>query len=1276
MAANDIQASPELPRQPRDTEPLQVYTPVDGKEATDPAHSRSAYLGQWRKACRQVPDAVEAGNNSEELMDLLSDIKRRWSLYAEAHRRYLDVGELSERRAEKFVNHHKVYQQDHADSVRMLNAVISINERRETYRSSPARSESSLREREALRQQREADQRELDRMKQRVRELQLEKQRLEGRKTPPERRDSFDLFGIQGRKQAREAVTSSLPAREPASRTNVREMIRHSWRDVAEVVRTPPRSQQDDETRPKHALTAAEGVVRLQSESTVERRRSTRELEQYLDTYQPTTDLNEEDEREKRYWEAESRAARDHGVVESSVPSSPGYDLSEAQQRVIRQDREQAEQRVQSRREPEKQPTDPPQRAETRGEVAPRTNFSQQPAVEMRSEAPRPAQERRLWPGQALPTFAAAPSQPSALPPTSLSQPFVVPEARQFPGGWLPGQTPPWVPPSEQKRPQMPLPPSQPSFVAAPQPASAPSATTLDQFAEAMLRTQLPSPQVMTFDGDVRHWAAFITSFTTQIASRVQDPAVKLSYLIQFCLGDARECIKDCVLYPPEFGYNKALETLSGRYGSKHQMAASYLQDIKHGPKINANDPDALQQFAVSLDTTQIVLSQLSYASEINSSETILQCVKRLPYHLSNKWVETSAKITLEEWRDPAFADFVVFVKNHARVANTYMARELAKVNADRWKKENGTSKAKDAAKRGSKHQEPESKPKVTTMTTSKTKNKEKTVATASDEGSVKPRFKCPCCETDSHSLVDCRRFGIASLDEKTKIIQRAGLCFRCLRRGHMAKDCDKMCDKCGKRHHTLIHDPAREKPSTTQDASVNVATVRELTARSNVLRADKEKKSCFQAIKDKGVHLGIIPITAYNLNGLVKTFAMVDSGSEITLMKKSLFDRLQIAPTEKVKFSVNTMAGVAEVGCQSRGEINIISGDINNRQEVVCTVTTVPEIPIGIKDTEKVVDKWPHLREVPPIAKDTPGEVEILFGTDCPDMQHARNEKRPVDGVKGPFARETKLGWCVIGPDITPAEALREVETTVACVRVRVQSSPPAIRSPQVKKPSEKLTKDTAEPSSKQVTRPQPSAQPRDSSPKPRGPPPGAGPYARFAFQPMDRPPRKPPSSAPEKSVCPTAPKQSPRSPSSSRPPSVTSKPLQIVSTASSSQETPSPDNDSARIKSARPPQRRRGRPNKRKRDRARCQAATGQESSVRNEYKSPASEIRCQDRVPRCKTCPETTAGRLESSNESVRAMIQRVQVAIDRHEASNRTKMKKFRVSGPSRGRKPEI
>ena len=79
---------------------------------------------------------------------------------------------------------------------------------------------------------------------------------------------------------------------------------------------------------------------------------------------------------------------------------------------------------------------------------------------------------------------------------------------------------------------------------------------------------------------------------------------------------------------------------------------------------------------------TFVVLSQLQYASDINSTETMTQCVKRLLFNLVNSWVKQAARISLNQDRDPNFYDFVKFVEAHEEVANTYYGRENAKLQA------------------------------------------------------------------------------------------------------------------------------------------------------------------------------------------------------------------------------------------------------------------------------------------------------------------------------------------------------------------------------------------------------------------------------------------------------------------------------------------------------------------------------------------------------------------------------------------------------------------
>ena len=58
------------------------------------------------------------------------------------------------------------------------------------------------------------------------------------------------------------------------------------------------------------------------------------------------------------------------------------------------------------------------------------------------------------------------------------------------------------------------------------------------------MNMHLPKPELMTFDGSAKKWTAFRNNFVTGIANRVEDPALKLFYLIQHCTGEAKKSIQ------------------------------------------------------------------------------------------------------------------------------------------------------------------------------------------------------------------------------------------------------------------------------------------------------------------------------------------------------------------------------------------------------------------------------------------------------------------------------------------------------------------------------------------------------------------------------------------------------------------------------------------------------------------------------------------------------------------------------------------------------------
>ena len=170
----------------------------------------------------------------------------------------------------------------------------------------------------------------------------------------------------------------------------------------------------------------------------------------------------------------------------------------------------------------------------------------------------------------------------------------------------------------------------------------------------------LPKPELLTFSGNPIDYCKFIKNFETNVESKVSDDQMKLSYLIQYCTGEAKSSIEDCVLLSKQEGYKRARDILYSRYGRSHLIARSYVDKLVYGEPIIASDVDALSALALEMQKCEITLSQLGFVSDIDNSDSLRRIVKRLPTYLRVKWVDLAHSI-MESGREPRFSDLSKF---------------------------------------------------------------------------------------------------------------------------------------------------------------------------------------------------------------------------------------------------------------------------------------------------------------------------------------------------------------------------------------------------------------------------------------------------------------------------------------------------------------------------------------------------------------------------------------------------------------------------------------
>ena len=180
-----------------------------------------------------------------------------------------------------------------------------------------------------------------------------------------------------------------------------------------------------------------------------------------------------------------------------------------------------------------------------------------------------------------------------------------------------------------------------------------------------------------------------------------------------------------------------------------------------------------------------------SYACDLDHMNMLRELAKRLPMHLRAKWTEQAGNI-IEKDRKPGFEDFLKFIQQRAKLVNNEFGTDMAySMKTKSAKSERGGVRRED------------------------NKKNEKLSSFAAGSGGEQrdKRGQRTTCKaySEPHRIWRREKFKRMELKEKQGLVNRKGLCNKCLVKGHIAKNCPKTNFKCrvaecGAQHHTLLH--------------------------------------------------------------------------------------------------------------------------------------------------------------------------------------------------------------------------------------------------------------------------------------------------------------------------------------------------------------------------------------------------------------------------------------------------------------------------------------
>ena len=400
----------------------------------------------------------------------------------------------------------------------------------------------------------------------------------------------------------------------------------------------------------------------------------------------------------------------------------------------------------------------------------------------------------------------------------------------------------------------------------------------------------------------------------------------------------------------------------------------SVVANLVKGPPIASSDKSALRKFANRATRALATLTSMNCLPEINQGN-IVSMEARLPKPLQDKFAALAYDLEAKAQRFPTLANFVNFLTRHLNIANHPISGKSRQFSYNYpiknrkvlpiWKLQ---------------------PPKCTTMSIS---NNSKTTPQPSRTPRKNGRASSNscCCYGQAHPLYWCEEFKRKTPQERRTLVSTKKLCPSCLKNTELSTDtCTSsfrcQIQGCGAFHHSLLH-PTQLHVSISEDHTTDGPTAAVDTTASVT--------SCTTTRTEESgtILLQVAPLRVVGCNRLtVTTHAMLDSGSEITLVDPSLVSSLGLSgQPDRLVFSA--MSNHNEPHDRERVDLAVESLIDNHPQQLQLQGVwsgKEPSIPLPYQCIATTKSRWPHLHNVP-FPEVQRQKVLLIIGADIPKV-------------------------------------------------------------------------------------------------------------------------------------------------------------------------------------------------------------------------------------------------------------------------------------------------
>ena len=520
-------------------------------------------------------------------------------------------------------------------------------------------------------------------------------------------------------------------------------------------------------------------------------------------------------------------------------------------------------------------------------------------------------------------------------------------------------------------------------------------------------KMKLPKINLPRFDGNVLEWTKFWESFVACVDSLEAPEITKMTYLMSLLKGEAEQCVAGLALSAAN--YSVACDLLKDRFGRKEVIIFGHMQALLGIKVTEKGKLQALQDEIVKHTRSLETLGVTGDAYGVVLTPLILS---KLPAEIRLEWArEGSGK----EGDLPFLMDFLK--KEIGRQERSSVFGSLPTPSGPGGLESGRTvggrrgPPAQPGAGGGSNPGYPEQR-----QRRSYSSGRRASAAALQAASPQTSQQVCGFCDR-GHPTEQCPVITSLPVRERMRRVRFSGLCFRCLKRGHLAQSCEVQCEICCGRHHRICCFRGQGSTGQAAGGGKGVMTGDE-SSEAIGTKGVKASLSCNSG-DDRCVVLPTASVLVQGRAGPVPATLLFDTGSDRSYVSEALMKRVggtaRWLGTESVTYAA--FGGGRSTCDRNVWQMSVCGSNVSHPTS--CDVTAV-EVPVICSPLQRpripreALVTFAGVELADSYDADRMLSVDILVGLDQYWRLVGQGFIRSSEGTV--VSQETQFGWIMSG--------------------------------------------------------------------------------------------------------------------------------------------------------------------------------------------------------------------------------------------------------------------